>query len=153
MALRAEEDCGRCPATVASQQNLMADTLRKESCRLTENGWRISREEMSCRDNYVITLAQIVGGPRVETFSLPPQTEYQSPDIHWMPDSQSLTYVATHDGISNIWRQPLSGGPPKQLTNFQADKIFYFDVSPNGQEIVCSRGDWAHDMILIKNAE
>ena len=102
---------------------------------------------------HVIVVAPAAGGPPQKIFSMPPQSIYQSPDVHWMPDSQSLTYVATRDGVSNVWSQSLGGGPPRQLTRFLVDTIFYFDVSPTGQKIVCSRGGWAHDMILIKSVE
>ena len=95
---------------------------------------------------------RLVGGP-LKTFSMPPKSIYQSPDVRWMPDSQSLIYVATRDGVSNVWKQPLAGGPPKQLTTFLVDTIFYFDVSPNGKRIVSSRGGWTHDMILIKTLQ
>ena len=38
-----------------------------------------------------------------------------------------------------------------QLTNFTADKIFYFDRSPDGKQLACSRGVITTDVILIKD--
>jgi len=35
--------------------------------------------------------------------------------ISWSPDSRSLNYIDTCDGISNIWSQPLSGGRLSEL--------------------------------------
>jgi len=99
---------------------------------------------------YQIVVAPFAGGLPAKKFFLPKDGSYQSADVRWTPDAQSLTYVVTKAGVSNIWRQPLAGGEPKQITNFETDKIFYFDLSRDGQELVCSRGRWAHDVVLIK---
>lgn len=99
---------------------------------------------------YQIVVAPFDGGPPAKKFVLSKDFGYQSADVRWTPDGQSLTYVVTEAGVSNIWKQSLAGGEPKQITNFEADKIFYFDLSRDGQELVCSRGRWAHDVVLIK---
>jgi len=104
-------------------------------------------------DHYQIVISPVSGDSPAKTFVLPKDAVYVSSDIRWTPDSQSVTYVLTHSGISNVWSQPLSGGPARQLTNFDADQIFHFDLSPNGQELVCSRGRWAHDVALIKTVD
>ena len=38
--------------------------------------------------------------------------------VRWSSDSTSLTYIDTRSGVSNLWRQPLDGAPPRQLTAF-----------------------------------
>jgi Tol biopolymer transport system component len=54
--------------------------------------------------------------------------------------------------VSNIWSQPLDGGPPKQITKFTSGQIFSFDWSRDGkQQLVCSRGTQTTDVILIKD--
>ena len=40
----------------------------------------------------------------------------------WAPDESGLDYVVTRNGVSNIWRQPLTGGPPVQITHFSDRK-------------------------------
>jgi hypothetical protein len=45
---------------------------------------------------------------------------------------------------------PLAGGHPKQLTQFDTDYIFDFDVSPDGR-LAISRGKRVQDIVLIKN--
>jgi hypothetical protein len=47
--------------------------------------------------------------------------------------------------------QALDGAPPKQVTDFKADSIFYFDVSDDGKTVVCARGGWKHDILLINH--
>jgi Tol biopolymer transport system component len=41
--------------------------------------------------------------PALATIAIPPA---------WAPDESGLDYVVTSNGVSNIWRLPLGGGPP-----------------------------------------
>jgi hypothetical protein len=52
--------------------------------------------------------------------------------------------------VSNIWGQPVAGGPPQQVTHFTSDEIFKFDWSPDGR-LALSRGSEPIDAVLIKN--
>ncbi|HSE38266.1 MAG TPA: hypothetical protein VLG74_13265, partial [Blastocatellia bacterium] len=47
---------------------------------------------------------------------------YSVVDIHWSPDGQALMWIQIRDGVSNIWSQPVDGGPPRQLTDFKSDQ-------------------------------
>jgi eukaryotic-like serine/threonine-protein kinase len=69
--------------------------------------------------------------------------------LRWSPDGLNLTYVDVRDGIANIWSQPLSGGAPKQLTNFKNDLIFSYDWTRNGDRLVCERGIETNDVVMI----
>ncbi|MGA9769336.1 MAG: winged helix-turn-helix domain-containing protein [Blastocatellia bacterium] len=71
--------------------------------------------------------------------------------IRWMPDSQSIAYISTAGGVSNVWTQPLDGGEPRQLTNFNSERIFYFDWSRDGKQFACVRGYSTSDIVLISN--
>jgi len=66
--------------------------------------------------------------------------------LRWTPDGQAISYV----DISNIWSQPISGRPPKQLTQFTSEKILGFDWSSDGQ-LVCSRMHDSRDVVLIND--
>ncbi len=72
-------------------------------------------------------------------------------EIRWTPDGRAISYVETHNGVSNIWIQPIEGGPSKQLTDFKSDLIFSFDWSPDGKQFVCSRGTSTTDAVLISD--
>lgn len=39
--------------------------------------------------------------------------------LRWTPDGRSLLYVDTRQGSTNLWRLPLDGGAPQQVTPFQ----------------------------------
>jgi Tol biopolymer transport system component len=87
------------------------------------------------------------GGPPVKLFGSPDPNQERIP--RWMPDSQSLLYVDTHDGASNVWLQPLKGNEPKQVTNYESDRIFDFDLSADGKQLVLTRGTTVSDVVLI----
>ena len=55
----------------------------------------------------------------------------------------------TRNGVSNIWRQNLAGGMPKQITNFVSGQIFDFDWSRDGKQLALTRGSESSDVILI----
>jgi Tol biopolymer transport system component len=96
-----------------------------------------------------IAIIPIEGGEPVKLFdaSWPPRI----PCIRWTADGRAVTYVANHDGVENIWSQPIDGGPPKQLTDFKSDEIFRFDWSRDGKRLVLSRGVESRDIVLIRD--
>jgi Tol biopolymer transport system component len=73
------------------------------------------------------------------------------PTIRWTADGQAVAYVDTENGVSNILAQPLAGGTPKKLTEFSADRIFSFDFSGDGKNIVFARGVLRNNLVLIEN--
>jgi eukaryotic-like serine/threonine-protein kinase len=88
------------------------------------------------------------GGQPLKVFDLPPTAV----DLfRWTPDGLALTYIDTLNGVSNIWSQPLNGGPPKRLTDFKADQILSFDWSRDGQQLAIARGSYDSDVVLISD--
>ncbi|MGH9768228.1 MAG: winged helix-turn-helix domain-containing protein [Blastocatellia bacterium] len=78
--------------------------------------------------------------------------------LRWSPDSRALTYIATRQGVSNIWSKPIDGGPKdggaaRQLTNFTADQIFRFAWSRDGKFLACERGKVINDAVLISSGK
>ena len=67
----------------------------------------------------------------------------------WAPDESGLDYVVTRNGVSNIWRQPLTGGPPVQITDFSTGKIFSFAWSPDGRWLSLASGVNRSDVVLM----
>jgi eukaryotic-like serine/threonine-protein kinase len=66
------------------------------------------------------------------------------------PDGNAIDYPVTRGGISDVWRQPLSGGPTKQLTHFTSDLINGLAWSGDGKTLAASRGTRTADIILLK---
>jgi hypothetical protein len=69
----------------------------------------------------------------------------------WAPGGEAVDYVVTQNGVSNIWRKKLSGGPPKQITNFESGLIFDFAWSHDGRQLAMTRGSESSDVVLISN--
>jgi Tol biopolymer transport system component len=94
-----------------------------------------------------LALLSIEGSPPVKTFDIPPTAS----ELLWLPDGSALTYVVTRGGVSNIWRQPVDGGPPAPLTGFKSERIFHYDWSRDGRQLACTRGIITTDAVLISD--
>jgi Tol biopolymer transport system component len=94
-----------------------------------------------------IAVIPFEGGQPINTFDIP--RAFNRSVIRWTADGQALTYFETRGGVSNIWSQPLQGGPPKQLTDFKEGRIYEFDWSRDGKQLVLSRGVENSDVVLI----
>ena len=53
---------------------------------------------------------------------------------------------------SKLWSQPLDGGPPKQLADFNPDQLFSFALSTDGRQLAFARGAVSRDIILITDS-
>jgi len=101
-------------------------------------------------DRWKIAVLSSNGGTPLVSFALPyPFNQV----IHWTLDSKALIYVDRREGVHNLWRQPLDGAAPTQITNFTEDAIFYYDWLGNEGQLVVSRGARTSDIVLIKNFE
>ncbi len=95
----------------------------------------------------VLTVVPFGGGSPVYRFDVP----MGAARIRWAPDGKALDYRLTRGGASNIWRQQLAGGPPKQITNLESDLIFDFAWSRDGKQLALARGSISSDVVLISN--
>jgi Tol biopolymer transport system component/DNA-binding winged helix-turn-helix (wHTH) protein len=73
--------------------------------------------------------------------------------VRWSPDSRALTYIATRNGVSNLWSQPIDGGAARQLTDFNTDQIFRFAWSRDGKYLACERGLVINDVVLLSSVK
>jgi Tol biopolymer transport system component/DNA-binding winged helix-turn-helix (wHTH) protein len=71
--------------------------------------------------------------------------------IRWTPDGQALAYIVNEKGASNIWLQPLSGSPPRQLTRFTTGQLLTFAWSPDGQWLAYMRHSETSDVVLLRD--
>lgn len=71
--------------------------------------------------------------------------------LRWSPDGKSIVYAVTKKGVGNLWAQPLDAGEPKQLTNFTSERIYSFDFSSDGKQIICARGELSGSVVLLTN--
>jgi hypothetical protein len=78
--------------------------------------------------------------------------EYDLPFLKWTPDGKAITYEISRNGVSNIWKQAVTGGAPEQVTNWDSDVIFRFDWSRDGR-LAVERGMFTSDIVLIRAEE
>ena len=97
-----------------------------------------------------IAVLPIEGGQPTRTFDVQ-AANFQETNLRWTADGRAIVYVATRGGVSNLWAQPVDGGPPKQITSFTSDRIFLFDLSRDGKQFALSRGTVTSDVVLISN--
>ena len=90
------------------------------------------------------------GGAAVKTLDF---TFDPMPWLRWSPDGRSLIYSATNQGATNLWRLPLDGSSPKQMTDFKSDQIWNFHFSRDGKQLAVSLGKVTNDVVLISNSE
>ena len=57
----------------------------------------------------------------------------------------------TEQGVSNLWNWPISGEPPTQITHFNNDHIWNFDISRDGKQLAMDRGTADSDVVLIRD--
>jgi serine/threonine protein kinase/Tol biopolymer transport system component len=86
------------------------------------------------------------GGTPVRTF---PQRLHAGLAPKWTADGRALAYVDSSQ--LNIWLQPIDGGKPRQITDFDNDLIFGFEWAPDGKRLACVRGIWERDLVLVSN--
>jgi Tol biopolymer transport system component len=71
-------------------------------------------------------------------------------NARWAPDGKSLIF----SNRINLFRQPLAGGQPAQITKFTGDQIFSFAVSADQKQWALVRGQVVSDVVLVtKRAE
>jgi Tol biopolymer transport system component len=100
---------------------------------------------------FKIAIIPIEGGTPLKLLELPPTAVPIG--VRWTLDGRAVTYVDTRNGVSNLWGQPLDGGPPVQLTNFTSDLIYWFDFSHDGRWLALTRGNSITDVVLFRNLE
>lgn len=71
--------------------------------------------------------------------------------LHWSPDGRAILHF--DESLANLWSQPIDGGKPTQLTNFQGDQIFNFSWSPDGKSLALARGRVKDDAVLISDVK
>ena len=93
------------------------------------------------------------GGPPTKSLSLASvaSASVGRREVLWSRDGRELTYLDTRDGVSNVWAQPVSGGPPHPLTTFKSGQIFRFAWSPDGKRAALACGNQTSDVVLLRD--
>jgi Tol biopolymer transport system component len=69
--------------------------------------------------------------------------------FRWTVDGTGLAYADKHEGIGNIWIQPIDGSAPSQLTHWLPDPILAFDWSRDGKWFAFTKASLTSDVVWI----
>ena len=104
-------------------------------------------QELLPAPTFKLAVLPAAGGAPVNVFVRPIGAQR----LHWSPDQKSLQYLLTRHGATNVWEQPLSGGPPRPVTDFTSGQIFDFAWSRDGKQLLLAKGENTSDVLLISN--
>ncbi len=103
-----------------------------------------------------IAVISTEGGQPIKFFQPPPGVSIPvfvfPPASRWTGDGTALVYIGNRNGVSNIFRQPVKGGEPTQLTHFTSEQIYGIAVSRDGKQIAFSRGFESNDVMLLSDS-
>jgi Tol biopolymer transport system component len=94
-----------------------------------------------------IAVIPAAGGAPVNAFVRP----IGANKLRWSPDQKSIQYLLTRRGATNVWEQPLAGGPPRPETEFTSGHIFDFAWSRDGKQLLLAKGEETSDVLLVSN--
>jgi Tol biopolymer transport system component len=119
--------------------------------RISPDGKRIAclRVEFQPAPHYLMILIDADSGHKLSSMDGVPDAS----DFLWAPDGRALDFVVTRDSISNLFRQPLTSGPLKQITNFKSGRIFTSAWSPDGKQLAVARGKTEADVVVITSSK
>ena len=113
-------------------------------------------EYIEATDKDVLIVRDSHTGHAIKSFAIPAGfgIPFNSPGwiLRWTPDGRNVTYALWKGSGAavNLWSQSLSGGPPRQITNFP-DAIVAYDWSPDGKQLALTRKKESRDVVLISN--
>ncbi|MDQ3419046.1 MAG: serine/threonine-protein kinase [Acidobacteriota bacterium] len=73
--------------------------------------------------------------------------------IRWGRRPDLVAYIESRNGVSNLWEQPVAGGPPRQLTRFTEGHLFNFAYSSDGSRLFLARGTRTGDVVLLRGVQ
>lgn len=98
-------------------------------------------------DAWMLAITPSAGGPPART--LPISETHAARVVRWSPDGRALAFIDGAGGASNIWLQPVAGGPAKKLTSFSEGRITTFDWSPGGSRLAWTRVHEVRDVVAL----
>ncbi|HET6668615.1 MAG TPA: protein kinase [Pyrinomonadaceae bacterium] len=98
----------------------------------------------------IIMLLPFAGGAAVGTIGLPPTANWDA-GPRWTPDGRAVTFVDRRGETMNLWLQPLTGGPARQISNFRQGGLVHREWSADGKQIAIVRGTATSDAVTISN--
>lgn len=125
--------------------------ITDESCRSPEvspDGKMFACYQRNNLDKLQLAVYGVEDGKLIKSFEFV-SDKLNFANLLWTPDSKAIDYSALNIGVDNIWRQPLDGSKPRQMTRFKSEFIFGFDWSADGKQLALTRGHWEDNIVLM----
>jgi serine/threonine protein kinase len=99
----------------------------------------------------ILTIVSLADGRPIKTFRLGDR-KAELLNTAWLPDGRNLVYILANQQYQNntLWRQPLAGGSPHQITALGDETIAAFAVAPDGKSFALVQGVWRGDAVLLR---
>jgi Tol biopolymer transport system component len=88
-------------------------------------------------------------GQVVHSLDAPP---HSGEPVRFTADGKTIAYPVIENGATNLWMQPLDGGPAHPLTDFKSGGINDFHWSLDGKELAITYGRTDADVVLIRDS-
>ncbi len=125
-------------------QPIALGTLPAADAQISPDGNSLACRLQKKRDEWSIAIMPVSGTGQIRPVSA-------SIPFCWSKRGDALTSSITDaDGVSNVWRIPLDGSPPGQLTHFEDQSIQTFAWSPDGNRLACVRLQNSSDVVLFQ---
>jgi serine/threonine protein kinase/Tol biopolymer transport system component len=98
--------------------------------------------------DFVIVVMPAAGGAPLAEVPMPP-AELES--FHWAPEGDAFTFRRKEGGHYNVFRQPLGGGPPTRISDFDSFEMGDYVISADGKTLFYTRVESSSDAVLIRN--
>jgi Tol biopolymer transport system component len=68
-----------------------------------------------------------------------------------LADNSAFIYAKRVGNVDNLYTEPVSGGPPTQITHYKTDHIRSYEITRDGKTLVISRGNEVANALMITN--
>jgi serine/threonine protein kinase len=106
---------------------------------------RIDGQGASAKSKFIVQKPE--GGPPVQEID----TTSDTGNLGWTPDSRAVVYSHTVASARHLYMQPLTGGPPMQLTHFDKEPsaIIAYAWSRDGKKIAITRSRYNDQDVVM----
>lgn len=107
-----------------------------------------------------LAILGVGGGEILTLINVPPETQVSAGSggntVAWTKDGHTILYVVSEEGSATLWAQNLAEGngplpKPKQLMNLGQGIVWSYTLSPDGKQVLYSRGNAITDAVLISH--
>ena len=94
------------------------------------------------RRGFRVGLFPVAGGQ-------PKRLEINIPSVAFTADGKQLIFGEVTNGVANLFRQSIDGGPVTAVTSYTSNGLTGFALSRDGKQLALSRGTATSDVVLI----